>query len=455
MTTQQRAFIDKVAPLAQADWPLHRVLPSLTLAQAIKESAWGTSELAVNANALFGIKAAGWDGAVYEKETKEFVDGQYITLKRPFRKYPSWAESIADHGAFLQKDRYAAVIGETDYTKACYAIKAAGYATAPNYAPELVQVIEQFGLDQYDDITKNTEERKTMKICLDPGHGGYQNLGLRGYYESVGNLSACLLLKDELEKYGFEVFMTRTSINENPSIQTARGQMAVKNGCKVFISWHSDANANNATRGVTVIRSLKRPKSVELGKKLATAIVGAMGTKYSPYGGNDGGVWTRPYSAQSPNSDYYAVLRNAVTSDVVEHAFLIEHGFHTNGLDVAVLDSAAGRAKIVQAEAAALAAYFGMSKGDGGGSEFEPEPPAPEDKPAGDALHRVQVGAFKVKANADAFAAKVRAAGFQTITKQTGGLYRVQLGAFAKKENAEAYVATVKAAGFDAFVVEG
>lgn len=289
----------------------------------------------------------------------------------------------------------------------------------------------------------------SIKICLDPGHGGKQNLGLNGYYESMGNLRACILLKEELEKYGFEVIMTRTEDNQNPNISTQRGQVAIRNGCKVFISWHSDANANPNTRGVTVIRSLQRPKSLELGQKLAQAIAEAMNTPLSPYKGNNGGVWTRAYSSQSPNTDFYAVIRNSVTSgSPVEYSFLIEHGFHTNSQDVEMLDKSANRTKIVQAEAKALAEYFGMS-------EQESVPPAPVDPPQANGLYHVQVGAFKSKKNAENYAANLKKAGFQTILKSEKGLYRVQVGAFKNKSNAEAYKVTVINTGFEAIIVGG
>lgn len=254
-----------------------------------------------------------------------------------------------------------------------------------------------------------------IKICLDPGHGYKQNLGLRGYYESVGNLHACQLLKAELEKYGFEVYMTRTEENQDPSISTQRGQVAVRNNCQVFLSWHSDANAKPGVRGVTVIRSLKRPESVDLGQQLAAAVSKVMDTPLSPYAGHVQGVWVRSYSAQSPNLDYYAVIRNAVAgSSPVKYAFLIEHGFHTNPQDVEKLDSSASRLRIVQAEAKVLADYFGMQAGT-------PEPPPPADPPASSGLYRVQVGAFKVKANAESFLKKVKAKGFNALLKEQIG----------------------------------
>lgn len=67
-------------------------------------------------------------------------------------------------------------------------------------------------------------------------------------------------------------------------------------------------------------------------------------------------------------------------------------------------------------------------------------------------LYRVQTGAYKQKANADAQLAKVKAAGFDTYMVQAGGLYKIQVGAYSKKENADAMAAKLKAAGFDTYI---
>lgn len=76
--------------------------------------------------------------------------------------------------------------------------------------------------------------------------------------------------------------------------------------------------------------------------------------------------------------------------------------------------------------------------------------PAPQ--PSNKVLYRVQTGAFKNKSNADALAAKVRAAGFETYVTIVDGLYKVQVGAYSKKANATAQAAKLKAAGFDCFI---
>lgn len=76
--------------------------------------------------------------------------------------------------------------------------------------------------------------------------------------------------------------------------------------------------------------------------------------------------------------------------------------------------------------------------------------PAPEKPSRG--LYRVQTGAFKSKANADAMLAKVKAKGFETYMVKVGDLYKIQVGAFKVKANAEATLKKLQAAGFSAFI---
>lgn len=70
----------------------------------------------------------------------------------------------------------------------------------------------------------------------------------------------------------------------------------------------------------------------------------------------------------------------------------------------------------------------------------------------GKTLYRVQTGVFSKGSNADAWAAKLKAAGFDTYIVQMGNLYKVQVGAYSQKSNAENMMAKLKAAGYDAFI---
>lgn len=67
-------------------------------------------------------------------------------------------------------------------------------------------------------------------------------------------------------------------------------------------------------------------------------------------------------------------------------------------------------------------------------------------------LYRVQTGAFTKKANAEAMAAKLKAAGFDTYIVQSGKYYKVQVGAYSVKANASAMADKLKKAGFDTYI---
>ena len=202
-----------------------------------------------------------------------------------------------------------------------------------------------------------------LVVVLDPGHTQNYNKGAAAdYYEGNMTLDLAQRLKAELKKYGAEVYLTRTSGAQNPSLD-ARGKLAITEGATLFLSLHSDASSSASTSWVTVIRSLKRPNSVALGRKLASTVAGLMSTKLSGYSGASGGVWTRKYPGYS-TLDYYGVIRAAVASGNVQDAFLIEHGFHTNPHDCAFLDSSARRAELAAAEAKVIAEHYGLTASD-------------------------------------------------------------------------------------------
>lgn len=182
LTTKQKEFIKTIGKAATVDQLKTGVLASITVAQAILESAYGTSELATNANNLFGIKDNNtWKGDTYVVVSKEEINGKLVGKTSKFRKYVSWSDSIADHSEYLctrsldgKTKLYKDVIGETDYKKAANVLQKSGYSTYSNYAKQLIDLIERYNLAQYD---YNGEKEETImainiRIMLDAGHGG-------------------------------------------------------------------------------------------------------------------------------------------------------------------------------------------------------------------------------------------------------------------------------------------
>jgi hypothetical protein len=150
----QTDFISKVVSGAQAAQQKYGILASVTIAQAILESGWGQHNISNN---LFGIKANGWTSNTVTINTKEYVSGQYVTVAAAFRAYPSFAESVEDHGGFLAGNaRYKNLLGCTDAETVCNLLQQDGYATEPDYASQLIGLIRQYSLTQYDKISAPT-----------------------------------------------------------------------------------------------------------------------------------------------------------------------------------------------------------------------------------------------------------------------------------------------------------
>lgn len=230
---------------------------------------------------------------------------------------------------------------------------------APNIENNLSSIVQ----DIYDKNNQKPEEKPVepekpskptkpgkISIMLDPGHGKGQNRGFvnvdpknNGKYCNEGDNTYFLAhkLKAELEKYGFEVGITRTNINQDPSLE-ARGKMA--KGYDLFISVHSNA-AGPTVRGTEVWDSVQKPN-----KALASKI-----SKYvaSAFGHTNRGAKYRVYP-DTVNTDYYAVLR----ANEATYGMLVEHGFHTNYEDASILFYQ--RQKIAEMEAKAIADYYGM-----------------------------------------------------------------------------------------------
>jgi len=151
-------FIAAAVPGAQAGWRQYGVPASTTIAQAILESGWGRSGLAVNHRNYFGIKCqSGRYGALangcYTYRTQECTKaGKCFTTTGSFRTYATMAHSFRDHGNFLKvNSRYKPAFGYTrNANKFIWNVWKAGYATDPNYYTKVTGIMTKNKLYQYD-----------------------------------------------------------------------------------------------------------------------------------------------------------------------------------------------------------------------------------------------------------------------------------------------------------------
>ena len=142
------AYILQYKNIAMSNMKKYGIPASIILAQGILESGSGQSNLALTANNHFGIKCAkDWNGeAVYQDDDAS---------QECFRKYRKAEESYQDHADFIsQRTRYASLfdLSKGDYKGWAKGLKAAGYATDPNYPDKLIGYIESYHLDQYDNM---------------------------------------------------------------------------------------------------------------------------------------------------------------------------------------------------------------------------------------------------------------------------------------------------------------
>ncbi len=118
---------------------------SISLAQGILETASGTSELCTEANNHFGIKCKKeWTGENFLHDDDR--------RSECFRKYKTAKDSYLDHSDFLRTRAHYNFLFDldiTDYKAWCHGLRKAGYATNPQYALRLIELIETYNLQQY------------------------------------------------------------------------------------------------------------------------------------------------------------------------------------------------------------------------------------------------------------------------------------------------------------------
>ena len=154
------AYIDQYKGLAMQEMVRTGIPASITLAQGLLETGFGQSELATNANNHFGIKCKGdWMGE------KVYHDDD--TKGECFRKYNSAIESYRDHSDFLKTRpnyRNLFTLDVTDYEAWAKGLKAAGYATNPQYPQRLIKIIEENNLHQYTLLALNQKSGSSTEI---------------------------------------------------------------------------------------------------------------------------------------------------------------------------------------------------------------------------------------------------------------------------------------------------
>lgn len=185
------------------------------------------------------------------------------------------------------------------------------------------------------------------KVCLDPGHG-VETPGKRSpdgtYREYEFAFDMAQRIKPILERHGVTVTLTREDEHGVPLEKVVKIANAVKD-LDLFVSLHSNAAGNGRdwakARGLGVYAYLSSPASVAAAQCILDRH-------------KEAGVTLRNRGRPNDGTWLYVVART------VAPAVLIEHLFHDNREDVALLKDPDYREKLALADARGILDYLGI-----------------------------------------------------------------------------------------------
>lgn len=265
---------------AAAAAPGTAALPEGVLARDVAFASTGTGSVTfqVTDKITDGISLEGWK------------DGAYVLLLRvTHNDGSSEVLSLADASGEKPIDYYTLTREGKNHK---VALAFASRNNVPSYLSMTVSATE---------LPKGTYD-----IAIDPGHGGMDSGAVVGdVHESDLVLQTGLKLRDALEAQGYKVIIARDG-SESPDENMAYGMydedgsvnVIGGSGAKLSISLHCNYNeADSSVSGVQVYTSARG--GTDLAELLASNIVSAAGTGYSPMGDYRvaDGVYQRSLSA--------------------------------------------------------------------------------------------------------------------------------------------------------------
>lgn len=165
-------FIERITPFISSYAAQYGFgVVSAIVAQAILESANGTSELAVHANNFFGLKHSKGrcptaTGVYAKKGSEQLPDGSYVSGDMLWCKFPTMEAGVQGYFDFLKNGwgRYDNLIGITDPQAYLETIRADGYATSLDYVKKVWAVLLKYDLRRYDE-EKEMATRSYSPLC--------------------------------------------------------------------------------------------------------------------------------------------------------------------------------------------------------------------------------------------------------------------------------------------------
>ena len=152
------AFIEEIGEDAREIARQNDLFASVMIAQAILESASGTSGLSTAPNYnLFGVKGSYQGESVAMATFEDDGTGELYQIDSGFRRYPSYRESLEDYAALLK----GGIIGDVEFYRPAWKSDAKNYlsatahltgryATDTQYDNKLNSIIATYNLTRFD-----------------------------------------------------------------------------------------------------------------------------------------------------------------------------------------------------------------------------------------------------------------------------------------------------------------
>ena len=173
----QKSFIAEIAPCAQKAYKeLGKIYPSICIAMACVESAYGTSQIMRKNNAFLGHKVGSgktalkyWDGLSFNARTKEeYTVGTHTVIRDNFRKFKDMEQCVFNFYELLNSGAYKKVMADVDYATQMRQIKECGYMTSSTEVNTVLSIISRYNLTKYDseleDVPLHIQKRRVLKF---------------------------------------------------------------------------------------------------------------------------------------------------------------------------------------------------------------------------------------------------------------------------------------------------
>lgn len=386
-------FVKTVAVYIKKYAPMYGIeVVSPIIAQAVLESGYGTSELAVNAHNYFGLKyregrCKTCIGIYHMVGSEQNADGSYTSSAMQWCKFKDMENGVIGYFDFINIPNYKNLKGVTDPRKYLENIKADGYATSHKYVDNLMRVIETWHLTDYDkkEETKMSNSPLVVYTKLSPNHSGQRT-------HSIDRITPhCVVGQLSAESICGCFISTSRQASCNYGIGTdGRISMSVEEKNR---SWCSSSRENDQ-RAVTIECASDKTAPYAFNDAVYASLVNLC-VDICQRNGKSKLLWL---------GDKDKTLAYAPKSD--EMVLTVHRWFANKSCPGDWLYNRLGN----------LAAE--VTKRLTGGSTDTGKVDVPSD---GKTLYIVQTGAFSKRSNADAWAAKLKAAGYDAfITTKSG-----------------------------------